>query len=151
MKINDFEQSAWTPELGGELQDIKLKIKACLPAEQRQYNKNLLLFRDDKEKNQRVPIFDTEKFTKDFDGRTVALVEDWENFESAATGEKIPCNEENKRKWLLNWADKKTGHDVEISRENKKTGEIETVTEKGALFIYIQKFASDIKNFEKNS
>ena len=148
MELKGFEESAWTPELGGDFTGVKLKIKAYLPAEQRKYGRSLIKFEVDRKTRRTYPVQNGEKYLGEFDERILGLILDWDGVTDGT--EALPCTDENKA-MLLNYADRKTGIELEfdvIRDDGEDTDEKET--RPARLFEYIERFAADIENFEKN-
>jgi hypothetical protein len=149
--IENVHDTAWTDELGGKFENLKLKIKARLKPDQEKLAKKVFTPLTNTEKGKIQMAFDPIKWNAIYSEETLGLVTDWENLISQATGKPIPFSKENAIKFLWVRADWETGHDVELSErdeDGKKTGE--TKIRKATLFEYINKFSTDITNYEKN-
>jgi len=150
MKIAEFENFAWTPEIGGMFTDLKLKVRPFFLSERKKlFGNGMSLKMVPGIDGKMQTVLENPNFAINHDDATLASVIDWTNLIAAKTGNPIPCTEENKIKYLGNMADQLTGH-----KTARPTGEYEDEPEENApylnLFAYISEFTSAMENFEKN-
>lgn len=140
--IPTIEESATTPELGGEFGDMCLIIRPYLASEQKKESKKYWETSFDAKSHVKTPVYDGLKFINALDDILMSLVIGWENVEQA-------FSEENKQ-LLLRLADDLTGQDIEED-EKDSDGELtgNKISRKARLGEYIMKFASDSTNFKK--
>ena len=136
MKAFEFDEAAWTEEIGGVFTDLKLKIKPYFEADRRrkQYSKMdmKMVGRTLQEvtlKGNDIMEFDT----------WLELIVDWDNFVSAKDSKPIPCTPENVKKYLGPLLEEETGQIVENGKDRVFS-----------LSGFISEFSGKHENFEKN-
>jgi hypothetical protein len=140
--IPTIQESAETPELGGEFGDLILIIKPYLSAEQKQEARKYWETEWDKKSHIKQPVYNSLAYIENLDNILSSLIIGWKNCEQE-------FNEENKS-LLLRLADELTSQDIEED-EKDKDGELtgEKKIRKARLGEYVMKFASDSTNFKK--
>ena len=138
--IEDLSIAAWTPEIGGIFQGMKLKVKPFFKVEK---NKGFMAGLYRKHKISPTDLIGAHMhpgINADVIEKFLFLIEDWEGCE--LNGEKIPCTAENKEKYLRPLVDDLTGHPA---NKEKPDGNFHT------LLNYLNEFTENIENYQKNS
>lgn len=138
MQVYDYNEVAETPKLGGRFTDLVLIIAPWLKGERREdFQNNFACDMIDDGDGKYKAEFNQLKLRAGYDKKILSLVSDWKNLTFAETGKPVPCTDENKRRYLHNFADDKTN---QKNSDGKYLG----------LFEYIDQFSGDIGNYEKN-
>lgn len=141
MKLKKYEQSAKTPELGGDLENLVLVIRPNLPEEQRKRQNSILKFEIDKETGKPFQSLDTDEFFDKSDKLTLSQVIGWENLEDHE-GNPVPFSEVERDKILPGLFGMKTG----IERDKVEGEEPRFYV----LKAYIDHFAISLENFVRD-
>ena len=137
--IEDFSIAAWTPEIGGIFQGMKLKVKPFLKVEKNRVFMAGLYRKHKMSATDFIGAYMHPEINAAVTDKSISLIEDWEGCE--LNGEKIPCTNENKEKYLRPLADDLTGQPID--KENPDKGF-------HTLLNYLNEFTETIENFQKN-
>lgn len=138
MQVYDYDEVAETPKLGGRFTDLVLIIAPWLTGERREdFQNNFACDMTPDGDGKYKAEFNQLKLRAGYDAKILSLVSGWKNLIFAETGKPVPCTDENKRRYLHNFADEKTN---QKNSDDKYLG----------LFEYIDEFSGNIHNFEKN-
>lgn len=140
--IPTIQESAETPEIGGEFGDLILICRPYLAVEQKKESKRFWTTEFNSKSHVKIPIYDGLAFINALDDILMSLVIGWKNCEQE-------FNEENKT-LLLRLADELTGQTIdedEKDAEGNPTGN--KIPRKAKLGEYIMSFCSKADHFKK--
>lgn len=145
MKALEFDEAAWTPELGGIFTDLKLKIKPHFQADRRKRWYSMAKMSVKGSVIQDIEMDGNQLMNPD---QWLDLIVDWKNFVSAKDNKPIPCTPGNVKKYLAPLLEENTGQPIDelTPLQNSNDKDINRYSLSG----FISEFSGNIENYEKN-